>query len=56
MLVPLVVLAIVMGVASPYFTRKIEPAASELVQRTRLRRAVPVATLAGRPRRAEARP
>jgi NADH-quinone oxidoreductase subunit M len=53
-LVPLVVLAIVMGVASPYFTRKIEPAASELVQRTRLA-VPPVATFAGAPP-SEARP
>ncbi len=34
-LVPLVALALFMGVASPYFTRKIEPAASELVRAAR---------------------
>ena len=45
MLVPLVVLAIVMGVASPYFTRRIEPAASQLVRSGRGRTAPPVREL-----------
>jgi NADH-quinone oxidoreductase subunit M len=40
-LVPLVVLAIVMGVASPAFTRRIEPAADALVRQVR-ERAQPV--------------
>jgi NADH-quinone oxidoreductase subunit M len=34
-LVPLVVLALVMGIASPVFTRRIEPAADALVRRVR---------------------
>jgi NADH-quinone oxidoreductase subunit M len=34
-LVPLVVLALVMGIASPAFTRRIEPAADALVRRVR---------------------
>jgi len=34
-LVPLVVLALVMGVASPYFTRRIEPSADALVRQVR---------------------
>jgi NADH-quinone oxidoreductase subunit M len=36
-LVPLVVLAIVMGIASPAFTRRIEPAADALVRQARER-------------------
>jgi len=36
-LVPLVVLAIVMGIASPAFTRRIEPAADALVRQVRER-------------------
>jgi NADH-quinone oxidoreductase subunit M len=36
-LVPLVVLAIVMGVASPAFTRRVEPAADALVRQVRAR-------------------
>jgi len=36
-LVPLVVLSIVMGIASPLFTRKIEPAADALVRLVRER-------------------
>ena len=36
-LVPLVVLAIVMGIASPLFTRRIEPAADALVRQVRER-------------------
>jgi NADH-quinone oxidoreductase subunit M len=34
-LVPLVVLAIVMGIASPAFTRRIEPSADALVRQVR---------------------
>jgi NADH-quinone oxidoreductase subunit M len=34
-LLPLVVLALVMGIASPIFTRRIEPAADALVRRVR---------------------
>jgi NADH-quinone oxidoreductase subunit M len=34
-LVPLVVLALVMGIASPYFTHRIEPAADALVRQVR---------------------
>ena len=40
-LVPLVVLAIVMGVASPAFTRRIEPSADALVRQVR-QQAAPV--------------
>jgi NADH-quinone oxidoreductase subunit M len=36
-LVPLVVLAIVMGIASPAFTRRIEPSADALVRQVRER-------------------
>jgi NADH-quinone oxidoreductase subunit M len=53
-LLPLVVLAIVMGVASPYFTRRIEPAASELVLRAKASRP-PVASVAGASSGSEAR-
>ena len=49
-LIPLVVLAIVMGVASPYFTRLIEPSVQTLIYETNRRaRAVPATT--ARPRR-----
>ena len=34
-LLPLVVLAIVMGIASPIFTRRIEPSADALVRQVR---------------------
>jgi NADH-quinone oxidoreductase subunit M len=58
-LLPLVALALVMGVASPLFTRKIEPAADALVLRTR-GPARPLAALAADtgpgPRAATARP
>ena len=37
MLVPLVVLAIVMGIASPAFTRRIEPTADALVRQVQER-------------------
>jgi len=58
-LVPLVVLTLVMGVASPLFTRRIEPAADALVvqikERTRPVRAAgassPPETVASRPSR-----
>jgi NADH-quinone oxidoreductase subunit M len=40
-LVPLVVLALVMGIASPLFTRRIEPAADALVRQVRERTAAP---------------
>jgi NADH-quinone oxidoreductase subunit M len=57
--VPLVALALVMGVASPYFTRRIEPTVDSLVLRTR----GPVRSYAGMvtapapsPRAASARP
>ena len=43
MLVPLAVLAIVMGVASPFFTRRIEPSVDALVRSVRQR--VPPTTL-----------
>jgi NADH-quinone oxidoreductase subunit M len=60
-LVPLVVLALFMGVASPYFTRKIEPAASHLVRLVKPTRPAPasVARDAATPRdepASEARP
>jgi NADH-quinone oxidoreductase subunit M len=42
-LVPLVVLAIVMGLASPVFTRRIEPAADALVQKVHARTQAPLA-------------
>jgi NADH-quinone oxidoreductase subunit M len=52
-LVPLVVLAIVMGVASPAFTRRIEPSADALVrqvkERTQPVRAADIALPAGVP-------
>jgi NADH-quinone oxidoreductase subunit M len=41
-LVPLVALALFMGIASPYFTSRIEPAASELVRTTKRAPAPPV--------------
>ena len=41
-LVPLVVLAIVMGIASPAFTRRIEPTADALVRQVRGERTQPV--------------
>ncbi len=54
-LVPLVALALFMGVASPYFTRKIEPAANRLVQQVKPPRPAP-ASVAGEARPAEVRP
>jgi NADH-quinone oxidoreductase subunit M len=54
-LLPLVVLAIVMGVASPYFTSRIEPAASELVLRAKPP-SPPASNVAGAASRPEARP
>jgi NADH-quinone oxidoreductase subunit M len=46
-LIPLVVLAIVMGVASPYFTRLIEPSVQTLIYETKSRqRTVPAPTRA----------
>ncbi len=54
-LVPLVALAIFMGVASPYFTRKIEPAANQLVRQVKPPRPAPV-SLAIDTVRPEARP
>jgi NADH-quinone oxidoreductase subunit M len=47
-LVPLVVLALFMGVASPLFTKRIEPAADALVMQVRARTR-PVATAATEP-------
>jgi NADH-quinone oxidoreductase subunit M len=61
-LVPLVALALVMGVASPVFTRRIEPAADALVNRVKERtRPVAAATVTpgrvtGAPERATAAP
>jgi NADH-quinone oxidoreductase subunit M len=54
-LLPLVVLAILMGVASPYFTSRIEPTASELVQRVKPPTA-PLSSFAGGAPPTEARP
>jgi NADH-quinone oxidoreductase subunit M len=50
-LIPLVVLAIVMGVASPLFTRLIEPSVQSLVSETnsRMRRPAAAATAAAAP-------
>jgi NADH-quinone oxidoreductase subunit M len=50
-LLPLAVLALVMGVASPYFTRSIEPDMDALARRTNARRAVasPAPTAQARP-------
>jgi NADH-quinone oxidoreductase subunit M len=36
-LLPLVALSVIMGVASPYFTRRIEPAANHLIQQVKQR-------------------
>jgi NADH-quinone oxidoreductase subunit M len=57
-LVPLAALALFMGVASPLFTRRIEPAASALVQRTQApaRPHTGMASAATAPREAPARP
>jgi NADH-quinone oxidoreductase subunit M len=44
-LVPLVVLALAMGIASPYFTRRIEPAADALVRQVRERTQQPPAAV-----------
>jgi NADH-quinone oxidoreductase subunit M len=54
-LVPLVVLAIVMGVASPAFTRRIEPSVDALVRQVR-ERTQPVRTATSAPPAAAARP
>jgi NADH-quinone oxidoreductase subunit M len=54
-LVPLVALALFMGVASPYFTRRIEPAAARLVSQVRPP-AAPPATVASAPAPVEVRP
>jgi NADH-quinone oxidoreductase subunit M len=54
-LVPLVVLALVMGVASPWFTSRIEPAASVLVQRLKAP-AASAPTIAGAKAPTEAHP
>ncbi len=54
-LLPLVVLAIVMGVASPWFTSRIEPTASDLVQRAKPT-SPPGSSFAGASPPAEARP
>jgi NADH-quinone oxidoreductase subunit M len=51
-LVPLVALSLLMGVASPYFTKTIEPSVSALVQQVESRRPPPAA---GGARQAEAR-
>jgi NADH-quinone oxidoreductase subunit M len=48
-LVPLVVLALVMGIASPVFTRKIEPAADALVRQVRARTQASAAVRASAP-------
>jgi NADH-quinone oxidoreductase subunit M len=45
-LVPLVVLSLVMGIASPLFTRRIEPAADALVRLVRERTTGPQPALA----------
>ena len=45
-LVPLVVLAIVMGIASPYFTRSIEPSVDALVEQVRRHRGAAAPALA----------
>jgi NADH-quinone oxidoreductase subunit M len=52
-LIPLVALALLMGVASPYFTRTIEPSMAALVQQVESRR--PAAPPAQTPTRAENR-
>jgi NADH-quinone oxidoreductase subunit M len=44
-LVPLVALTLVMGVASPYFTRSIEPTIDSLVRQVEARRAAPLQPL-----------
>jgi NADH-quinone oxidoreductase subunit M len=54
-LVPLVVLALFMGVASPYFTSRIEPAASALVRQARPPRPAPT-SMAGDAAAPEPRP
>jgi NADH-quinone oxidoreductase subunit M len=46
-LVPLVALALFMGVASPYFTRKIEPAANQLVRQVKASRPTPASVATG---------
>ena len=53
-LVPLVVLAIVMGIASPAFTRRIEPAADALVRQVQGADAARPGGALGAPRRAAA--
>jgi len=52
-LVPLVALALFMGVASPLFTKRIEPAADALVVQVR-QKTRPVATASAEPRPAAA--